>query len=111
MSTLALDTSRAVDPSPVVRKKPTTPGRRLLHAFLIVVAVTWLFPLLWALYNSFRNYSYTAIHGYASFGGFTVSNFTNAWKQGSAGEQRQPGGGSVPEKVAAGDCGTLFHRR
>ncbi|MCR6491893.1 carbohydrate ABC transporter permease [Cellulomonas sp. P24] len=82
MTTVALDQSRTVGSAPMVRKKRTTPARRLLHVFLIVVAATWIFPLLWALYNSFRNYSYTAIHGYASFGGFTVSNFTNAWKQG-----------------------------
>lgn len=82
MSTVALDSSRTVGSAPTTRRKPTTPGRRLLHVFLIVVAATWLFPILWALYNSFRDYHYTALHGYASFGGFTVANFTNAWQQG-----------------------------
>ncbi len=37
-------------------------GRRLvLHVFLAVVAIAWLFPLLWALLNSFRDYAYTAV--------------------------------------------------
>ena len=82
MSTVALDPSRATGPAPAFRHRPTTPGRRLLHVFLIVVAAAWLFPVLWALYNSFRDYHYTSLHGYASFGGFTAANFTNAWKQG-----------------------------
>ncbi len=64
-----------------VRRKPVTLQRRILHVFLIVVSAIWLFPLLWALYNSFRDYAYTSVHGYASFGGFTLANFTNAWRQ------------------------------
>ncbi len=64
------------------------PARRMraprvaLHVFLIVVALVWLFPVAWAVYNSFRDYSYTAVNGYASIGGFTLRNFTNAWAQG-----------------------------
>jgi len=45
-------------------------NRVLLHVFLAVAALIWLFPLLWAVLNSFRDYQYTAAHGYASFGGF-----------------------------------------
>ncbi len=56
--------------------------RVALHVFLIVVALVWLFPVAWAVYNSFRDYSYTAVNGYASIGGFTLRNFTNAWAQG-----------------------------
>jgi multiple sugar transport system permease protein len=56
--------------------------RALLHVFLVVVALVWLFPVAWAVYNSFRDYSYTAVNGYASVGGFTLRNFTNAWRQG-----------------------------
>jgi multiple sugar transport system permease protein len=65
-----------------------SPARRMraprvaLHVFLIVVALVWLFPVAWAVYNSFRDYSYTAVNGYASIGGFTLRNFTNAWAQG-----------------------------
>ena len=31
-----------------------------LHVFLIVIALLWLFPLLWAIYTSFRPYGDTA---------------------------------------------------
>jgi multiple sugar transport system permease protein len=63
-----------------------TPLRRIvLHAFLWIVALSWLFPLAWAVLNSFRDYAYTAIHGYVSFGGFTVQNYVNAWNQGDFG--------------------------
>ena len=50
-----------------------------------MVALSWLFPLGWAVLNSFRDYAYTAIHGYVSFGGFTVQNYVNAWNQGEFG--------------------------
>jgi len=53
-----------------------------LHTFLVIVALAWIFPVAWALFNSFRDYGYTSVHGYASFGGFTLRNFTNAWQQG-----------------------------
>ena len=46
------------------------------------MALAWLFPVLWAVLNSFRDYAYTAIHGYVSFGGFTLQNYVNAWKAG-----------------------------
>ncbi len=48
------------------------PGRVVLHAFLMVVAVGWLFPIGWAVLNSFRDYAYTAANGYVSFGGWTL---------------------------------------
>lgn len=63
------------------KKKPLTPQRVLLQGFLIVVALIWLFPLLWALLASLRDYQYTAKHGYVSFGGWTFHNFTDAWTQ------------------------------
>ena len=51
--------------------------------FLIITALLWLFPLAWAVFASFRDYSYTATHGYASFGGFTLANYANAWERGN----------------------------
>ncbi|MGN6330594.1 MAG: carbohydrate ABC transporter permease [Motilibacteraceae bacterium] len=63
------------------KKKGLTPQRVLLQGFLIVVALIWLFPLLWALLASLRDYQYTAKHGYVSFGGWTLHNFTDAWTQ------------------------------
>ncbi len=59
--------------------------RIVLHVFLSVVAVSWLFPLGWAVLNSFRDYAYTAINGYVSLGGFTLQNYINAWNQGDFG--------------------------
>jgi multiple sugar transport system permease protein len=52
---------------------------------LWIVALSWLFPLGWAVLNSFRDYAYTAINGYVSFGGFTIQNYVNAWNQGDFG--------------------------
>ncbi|ANP28341.1 ABC transporter permease [Dermabacter vaginalis] len=64
------------------KKKNLTVSRAFLNVFLMIVALAWLFPLLWALFNSFRDYGYTSQHGYFSFGGFTLDNFVNAWEQG-----------------------------
>ena len=63
--------------------RPLTPQRVVLHIFLLVTALMWLFPLAWAVFNSFRDYSYTATHGYASFGGFTLQNYVEAWQRGN----------------------------
>jgi multiple sugar transport system permease protein len=52
------------------------------HVFLTVVALVWLFPILYALYTSLRPYSDTADHGYASLAhSLTLENFKNAWTQ------------------------------
>jgi multiple sugar transport system permease protein len=64
-------------------RRRLSPGRLLLRAFLIVTALVWLFPVLWAALNSFRDYAYTSVHGYASLGGFTLQNYINAWQQGN----------------------------
>jgi len=72
-------------PQPVAVPEPRSHhrGRRtLLYGFLIAMSVTWVFPIAWALFNSLRDYAYTSTHGYVSFGGFTLDNYTNAWKQG-----------------------------
>lgn len=70
----------------VVRRKKTRPARVVLVVFLTVMAVGWIFPVLWALYNSLRDYAFTSTHGYFSFGGFTVKNYVNAWAQGNFGQ-------------------------
>jgi multiple sugar transport system permease protein len=57
-------------------------GTLRTHVFLSVVAVVWLFPVVYALYTSLRPYSETAAHGYASFTThFSLVNFKNAWTQ------------------------------
>ena len=56
-------------------------GRRrgaVATVIMALLALLWLFPLLWALINSFREYDYTQIHGYLSFGGWTFDNYEEA---------------------------------
>ncbi len=64
------------------KRRAITPSRVLLYTFLTAMALGWLFPVAWALYNSFRDYDYTAANGYVSFGGFTLSNYSDAWTRG-----------------------------
>lgn len=58
--------------------KKKNPGRVLVQVFLAVVALVWLFPLLWAFVNSLRSYAYTSVNGYVSLGGWTFDNYINA---------------------------------
>ena len=81
-TTLTPTTARAAAAAPP-RRRPVK--RIVLHVFLWFVALSWLFPLGWAVLNSFRDYAYTAINGYVSFGGFTLRNYANAWTQGDFG--------------------------
>jgi len=71
---------------PQVVKPPGTAAKRrrliAVQVFLTVTALVWLFPVFWAVVNSFRDYNYTAVNGYVSLGGFTLQNYTNAWAQG-----------------------------
>ncbi len=61
-------------------------GRRwVMPLVLTIISLIWLFPLLLALVNSFRDYAYTAQNGYMSWGGFTLDNYKNAWEQGDFG--------------------------
>jgi multiple sugar transport system permease protein len=64
------------------RRRRITPIRLVLHLFLAIIALAWLFPIAWAVLNSLRDYAYTSIHGYVSLGGWTLDNYKNAWKQG-----------------------------
>jgi multiple sugar transport system permease protein len=68
--------------APVRRKQPLRPARVVLVVVLSVLAVGWIFPILWAVYNSLRDYDYTSLHGYFSFGGFTLENYVHAWARG-----------------------------
>jgi multiple sugar transport system permease protein len=52
---------------------------------MFVLSLIWLFPLVWAVINSFREYTYTQIHGYLSFGGWTLDNYQQAWDRGQFG--------------------------
>lgn len=68
---------------PATRKKAVTPRRVVLYVVLTLLALAWLFPLAWAIYNSFRDYAFTAANGYVSFGGFTLDNYSEAWRRGN----------------------------
>jgi multiple sugar transport system permease protein len=66
----------------VKRRRKITPKRVILTVFLTITALIWLFPILWAILNSFRDYAYTSVHGYVSLGGWTLKNYQDAWGQG-----------------------------
>jgi multiple sugar transport system permease protein len=68
------------------RRTPVRPARVVLQVFLIVMAVGWLFPIAWAVYNSLRDYDFTSLNGYFSFGGFTFDNYLEAWSRGNFGQ-------------------------
>ncbi|KZF11363.1 ABC transporter permease [Rhodococcus sp. EPR-279] len=53
-----------------------------IYVLLTVMAVAWLFPLAWAVYNSFRSYDYVLLNGYLSVGGFTLDNYIDSWQIG-----------------------------
>jgi multiple sugar transport system permease protein len=66
-----------------VNHRPIRPRRIALYAFLTFMAVTWLFPLLWAIYTALRPYADTLARGYISVAGtITLDNFVNAFNQG-----------------------------
>lgn len=82
-TTTALKTTEpAWDEGLELRKPKMTVGRITLYVVLTIMALVWLFPMLWAVYNSFRDYGFTLQHGYVSFGGFTLDNYPNAFRRG-----------------------------
>ncbi len=65
-------------------RSPLRPRRVALYVFLTFMAVTWLFPLLWAVFTSLRPLSDTTQHGYVSLPStLNLNNFTNAWNDGN----------------------------
>jgi multiple sugar transport system permease protein len=50
---------------------------------MLVLSLIWLFPMFWAVLNSFRDYDYTQANGYLSFGGWTFDNYQEAWVRGN----------------------------
>jgi multiple sugar transport system permease protein len=70
------------EPPPRRRRKPLTRGRVVLHVFLALTSLTFLFPLLYAVYTSLRPYAETAQYGYFSLPhGLTLTNYSTAWQQ------------------------------
>jgi multiple sugar transport system permease protein len=54
---------------------------RLVHVFLVAMAALWLFPIGWAVYQSFRTYGDTAANPVGLPKELTVQNFIDAWNQ------------------------------
>lgn len=78
----------ATRPAPPSQSGGVALGRRrgtIATVIMALLALAWLFPLLWALVNSFREYDYTQANGYLSFGGWTVDNYRDAWARGNFG--------------------------
>ncbi|MEU1851752.1 carbohydrate ABC transporter permease [Streptomyces sp. NPDC019990] len=68
--------------APVRPRTPVRPARILLHTFLVVTALAWLAPLLWALLAAMRPYAETSEKGYVSWPRrLSLDNFTSAFQQ------------------------------
>ena len=63
--------------APRIRRR----GGKLGVAFLVAVSLLWLFPLIWSVLSSLRDYEYTSKNGYISLGGWTLQNYANAWER------------------------------
>ncbi|MFE7170085.1 carbohydrate ABC transporter permease [Streptomyces sp. NPDC057616] len=64
------------------QRTPVRPARVLLHVFLVVTALAWLAPLLWAVLAALRPYSETSTKGYVSWPDkLSLDNFKNAFEQ------------------------------
>ena len=60
--------------------------RIVLHVFLIVLALVWLFPILWTLFQALRPYGDIIRDGYVSWPrSLSFGNFATAWQQGDLG--------------------------
>jgi multiple sugar transport system permease protein len=83
MTTLTTERTgrRSAVPAPGPGRPPRA-GRIGLHVFLVITAIVWLAPLLYAFYTALRPYADTQRDGYVSVGGhYNFSNFTAAWRQ------------------------------
>lgn len=79
--TTATATAERATPRVARRRAPRLP-RLGLHAFLMVTAIVWLIPVVWAVFTSFRPYSDTAEHGYVSIpSSLSLTNYRAAWTQ------------------------------
>jgi multiple sugar transport system permease protein len=65
------------------RRSRLRPARIALYVFLTFMAITWLFPLLWAVFASLRPYKDTLANGYISLPSvLNLDNYARAWSQG-----------------------------
>jgi multiple sugar transport system permease protein len=64
-------------------RRPLRPQRIALYLFLTFMAVTWLFPLLWAAFTSLRPNAETLKDGFISLPRtLSFDNFFSAWTRG-----------------------------
>ena len=59
---------------------------RTATAIMAFLSLVWLFPLIWAVVNSFRDYAYTQRNGYLSTGGWTLDNYQTVWENAALGK-------------------------
>ena len=62
------------------------PRGAVATTIMLLLALAWLFPLFWAVLNSFRDYEYTQRNGYLSFGGWTTANYEQVWETAELGK-------------------------
>ncbi|MGV8873216.1 MAG: carbohydrate ABC transporter permease [Rhodococcus sp. (in: high G+C Gram-positive bacteria)] len=87
--TTSLTRTAPPERDPQTRNRAAVANRRragtaqiAIYVLLTVMALAWLFPLAWAVYNSFRDYDYVLLNGYLSVGGFTFDNYIDSWQIG-----------------------------
>ena len=60
--------------------------RVVLHLFLILTSLIWLFPILWTLLQALRPYGDVIKDGYVALAAhLSLQNFATAWEQGDLG--------------------------
>ncbi len=80
-----VETSKRSAPKRVEGGVLNRPRGTVATVIMALLSLLWLFPLIWAVINSFRDYNYTQQNGYLSFGGWTISNYKEAWERGQFG--------------------------
>lgn len=86
MSALELPVARRDVPETREGGALSQPRGTVATVIMAALALLWLFPLIWAVLNSFRSYSYTQQNGYLSFGGWTLDNYRNVWENAGLGK-------------------------
>ena len=80
------DVPKATGPSRREGGVLSKPRGAVATVVMAVLALLWLFPLFWAVLNSFRDYAYTQANGYLSPGGWTFANYSRVWETGGLGK-------------------------
>ncbi len=62
------------------------PRGTITTVIMALLALAWLFPLIWAVLASFRSYAYTQQNGFLSFGGWTFDNYRTVWTSAGLGK-------------------------